>query len=209
MLDYKVKAGVMFTPLKDIDQDLIEPITNFLKKDLSPFLRDNKLRGNFFDGSMFIRFPNTIFVENQEMYDYLYKSNFNNISKLPQRFYDKKWNEFCAVVQPLIKKMQSLLPVEAEAIGAEINILPPGVNILTHKDHHQLLNETHRVHVVLETNDQSYMIGENLKKHWPVGSCFIFDNTMKHSVENNGNTFRSHLVVDFLPVEFIHLVKKT
>ena len=53
------------------------------------------------------------------------------------------------------------------------------------------------------------MIGENLKKHWPVGSCFIFDNTMKHSVENNGNTFRSHLVVDFLPVEFIHLVKKT
>ena len=51
------------------------------------------------------------------------------------------------------------------------------------------------------TNDNAYMTCNGVSKHYEKGKCFIFNNKMLHSVHNNGDTPRVHLVVDFLQYE--------
>lgn len=206
MNNFNVKSGKMFCPLQDAPLSLIQPVLDFLEKDLTDFKKDNKIRGGFFDGSTFIRFPNATFVNDNSIYDFLYDTNFCGINSFPKRHRLEHWNTLCSIVSPLIEFMKSCLIEECEPIGAEINVLPPGVNILSHVDRHPLLNETYRVHIVLCTNEQAHMLGDKEPTHWPQCSCFIFDNTIRHSVENNGTSPRAHLVVDFLPVRYLEYI---
>lgn len=207
MNNFNVKSSIMFMPLRNADVSLINPVLDFLKQDLTDFKRDNATRGKFFNGSTFIRFPNSTFVHNDALYDYLYETNFCGIKTYPKRHRLKHWDELCELVSPLIDFMKLQLTEDCEPIGAEINVLPPGVDILSHVDRHPLLNETYRVHIVLCTNEHAVMIGDTTPKHWPQGSCFIFDNTMRHSVENRGDSPRAHLVVDFLPIRYLEHIK--
>ena len=206
MFNVNVKTGEMFTELKSVDISVLDRLNNFLKTDLSPYERSNSYRPGFFDGSVFIRYPNASLVKDEHVYNYLYTTNFNGIKNHPHRFIDEKWNSLVKLTEPLVNHILGVLPVPCEAIAAEINILPPGVNILPHVDKHQLLQETHRVHIVLDTNDKVFMFGDKEEKHWPKGSCFIFDNTLRHNVKNDGNTNRAHLVVDCLPLEYVEYI---
>lgn len=206
MNNFNVKSGTIFQPLQDAPLSLILPVLDFLEKDLTDFKKDNKTRGGFFDGSTFIRFPNSTFVNDNSVYDFLYDTNFCGIKSFPKRHRLEHWTPLCNIVSPLIEFMKSQLTEECEPIGAEINVLPPKVNILRHYDVHPLTNETYRVHIVLCTNKESLMISDTESKHWPQGSCFIFDNSKYHSVENNGTSPRAHLVVDFLPVRYLEYI---
>jgi|LauGreDrversion4_1035100.scaffolds.fasta_scaffold00612_19 hypothetical protein len=206
MDNFNVKTGKMFHLLQHVSLPLIHPVLDFLEEDLTNFKKDNKTRGGFFDGSTFIRFPNATFVDDSAIYDYLYNTNFCGIKSFPKRHRLEQWDLLCDIVSPLIAFMKSQLTEECEPIGAEINVLPPGVNILPHVDRHPLLNETYRVHIVLCTNEKTFMIGDLIPTHWPQGSCFIFDNTIRHGVENNGSSPRAHLVVDFLPVRYLEYI---
>ena len=206
MNNFNVKSGTMFHPLQDAPLSLIQPVLDFLEEDLTKFKKDNNTRGGFFDGSTFIRFPNATFVDDDNIYNYLHDANFCGIKSFPKRYRLEHWDLLCGIVSPVIAFMKSQLTEDCEPIGAEINVLPPGVNILSHVDRHPLLNETYRIHIVLCTNEKTFMIGDETPKHWPKGSCFIFDNTIRHSVENNGNSPRAHLVVDFLPKRYLEYV---
>lgn len=207
MDEFNVKNENTFVPLPEVDMSLIQPVLDFLEKDLTEFKRDNITRGKFFNGSTFIRFPNATFVQNASVYDYLYEINFCGIQTKPKRYRPQHWDHLCLLVDPLINFIKICLPEESEPIGTEINVLPPGVNILRHYDIHPLTKETYRVHIVLCTNEESLMISDTDSKHWAQGSCFIFNNSKHHSVENNGTSSRSHLVVDFLPVRYLEYIK--
>jgi hypothetical protein len=207
MVEFNVKNENTFVALQEVSISLIQPVLDFLETDLSNFKKDNSTRGNFFDGSTFIRFPNATFVHDANVYDYLYKINFCGIKTMPKRHRLAHWDYLCSLIIPLINFIKINLPESCEPIGAEINVLPPGVNILRHYDRHPLTIETHRVHIVLCTNKESLMISDTESKHWPQGSCFIFNNRDYHSVENNGTSPRAHLVVDFLPIRYLEYIK--
>jgi hypothetical protein len=98
-------------------------------------------------------------------------------------------NRMCIFVSNLVgdvKEKQSML-----------TRLGPGGLIKTHKDKGPITRQTHRVHLPIITNDRcTFTVGEVTMKLKP-GDIWIIDNTDHfHSVENNGETPRIHLIVD-------------
>lgn len=81
----------------------------------------------------------------------------------------------------------------------QTNTIPPGAMLKPHIDGHREATLAQRVHLVLTTNPGSFMVSGENRRHYDVGDCFIFNNRVLHSVENNGNTDRTHLVIDFIP----------
>ena len=69
--------------------------------------------------------------------------------------------------------------------------------ITPHEDHGNLLL-THRVHFVIQTNDQcKFTIGDE-DFLFSEGMCFDLNNANTHSVTNNGSSERIHLICDIL-----------
>ena len=106
------------------------------------------------------------------------------------------------LITPLATKMMSALNNYSQqqhyTHGVEINTLLPNTQIKSHIDGHRLVEVTTRVHLVLETNNESYITCNDEKRHFDTGECFILNNLMRHSVQNNGTSPRTHLVIDFL-----------
>ena len=69
--------------------------------------------------------------------------------------------------------------------------------ILRHKDKGPLTAKTHRIHVPIITNTGCiFSVGDESKNLKP-GQIWIIDNVNRyHSVENNGNEDRVHLIID-------------
>jgi hypothetical protein len=163
----------------------IIPVEKWLKNtDLTPYFGDNARRGwrYQFTGSLYIPFTR-----------YLSRLDYKESAE---------WTEFCERIFPLIEYMQRQISKqrgrEYKPKVAEINILPAGGRILPHVDQASGSDIMERVHLVLYTNHNALFTIDNKTKHFPQGSCFVFDNTVLHDVVNNSTTSdRAHLVVDF------------
>lgn len=91
---------------------------------------------------------------------------------------------------------------DCEIIKAIIIKLKPGGVIPPHIDDMGLLKDSHRVHLPIITNAGVVMTcgDDNLSPPQP-GHAFEINNVLEHSVKNTGDTWRVHLVVDFLDVK--------
>jgi|LakMenE01Jun11ns_1017448.scaffolds.fasta_scaffold9835295_3 hypothetical protein len=81
--------------------------------------------------------------------------------------------------------------------------LNAGCFIPEHSDNFEYLRMVHRFHIPIVTNpDVLFKVGEesvNMKE----GECYEIDVSLLHSVWNNGDTPRVHLIVDIMPNELI------
>lgn len=206
MIEYlksNVKLDIPYHPLKiDITKEEIDSLLTYIKRPaIQHLLTPDSTRSEEFTGSKYIRLVNGCInpgennnVNWNKFFDWM------DVAPTPERrdFY----HHVRDLTVPLaIKMMQSLANYTNQkhyTHGVEINTVLPNAMIKGHADSHFLVAETHRVHLVLETNDDSYMICNNEKSHFPMGSCFIFNNLMRHSVHNEGAVPRTHLVIDFL-----------
>lgn len=208
MIDYleaNVKLPVPFQLLRlNVNKEEIDALLSHIKNPkIQHLLTPESSRSEEFHGSNYIRLTNGCINpgENNE-------TNWNNffdwLEIIPTCEYRNFYYNVRDLVVPLSSKMMTSLELYTNqklyAFGVEINIVLPGAEIKSHVDSHFLDKESHRIHLVLETNEKSYMICNQEKKHFPVGSCFIFNNLMWHSVLNEGTTPRTHLVVDFLTI---------
>jgi hypothetical protein len=55
-----------------------------------------------------------------------------------------------------------------------------------------------RIHVPITTNEDAFLLSEGRSKHIAVGEAWTFNNQVQHAVVN-GNTVRTHLIMDVLP----------
>lgn len=80
---------------------------------------------------------------------------------------------------------------------ANIVKLLPRSEISAHKDVGNFLNSTRRIHLAVQTNDGcTFTVGKETM-HIPTGELWEINNTgLIHSVHNNGDTDRIHLIVD-------------
>ena len=77
--------------------------------------------------------------------------------------------------------------------------LQPGGSIPIHKDNGESLMKCKRTHIPLITNkDVLFKVGETVK-NLKVGEIWEINNGREHSVINNSNEYRIHLIVDYLP----------
>lgn len=81
--------------------------------------------------------------------------------------------------------------------------LPAGKDVLEHSDQLDYLGVVRRHHIAIKTNDKVLFFVNNESKNMQVGDCWEINNSLKHSVTNQGSTDRIHLLIDIMPNEFI------
>lgn len=90
-------------------------------------------------------------------------------------------------------------------IGYPIRIiytkLHPNSEIPIHVDGGESLLYNQRLHIPIETNEEVSFIVGGERKNLPKGSIFEVNNQKTHSVINNSNEDRIHLIVDWHAVE--------
>lgn len=82
--------------------------------------------------------------------------------------------------------------------------LPKHKSIPPHKDTGESLVVPRRIHIPIQTNINCFFTVGDIKKNLKEGEIWEIDNAGKlHSVENNGDEDRIHLIVDFLRYDYI------
>lgn len=66
----------------------------------------------------------------------------------------------------------------------------------------QLLSK--RIHVVIQTNEESEFIVNNTVYKFTPGDVFELNNIMNHAVNNKGSTDRIHLIMDYYHPEHLY-----
>lgn len=79
-------------------------------------------------------------------------------------------------------------------------VIPNGT-IPTHRDESILFHKAHRCHLPLVTTTEASFIIEDISYNFEYGTWFEIDNRRLHSVKNNSNNIRIHLLVDLIPNE--------
>jgi hypothetical protein len=107
------------------------------------------------------------------------------------------------LVEPIIKSLENLYD------GVRGNVLfiklLAGTKILPHHDDGEYLECTRRNHIPIITSDKtSFSVGSE-KINMGLGECWEINNTRLHSVENNSNIDRVHLVIDIMPNKYIRM----
>ena len=112
------------------------------------------------------------------------------------------------LASPIFSKIESIRP-ELEIFYAEINLIPPGREITPHLDNPDgiegrrwYLEGSCRIHVPLITNKEVIMYSGDQSMHMPEGTIYEFHNNLIHSVVNQGEYSRIHLVIDLVPKEY-------
>jgi hypothetical protein len=113
--------------------------------------------------------------------------------------------------QPLTPLVQQVLdvfkPVDAYMktlytqhvfIKCEMNWIKPNEVVPIHRDNSWWHGHCPRIHVPVITNEQCFWIVEGRSSHLPVGGYYEVNNRKFHSVVNNGDHGRLHLVFDIM-----------
>lgn len=113
----------------------------------------------------------------------------------------KFYSEFKAEISN-IKNVISKKYGDGDVLGIEIAKLPKKSQIYEHKDYGISLSKNPRVHLVLSTNSDVTFKVDGESKNMKAGEMWEINNSSLHSVNNNGDTDRIHMVIDYKPVIF-------
>jgi len=107
---------------------------------------------------------------------------------------DEKLNELTA---PIVQKLEAML---GGKVGKCLYInLPAGKKVLPHVDQGYYLNSVHRCHIPIHTHENiSFTLGGETI-HMKEGMGYEINNSRTHSVDNDSNVDRIHLLIDIMP----------
>lgn len=97
--------------------------------------------------------------------------------------------------------------VDGKAIRVEFISMKPKSRIRTHKDRSDVLYVARRFHIPIKTNDLVTFTSGSEVRHLKPGHAYELNNITYHSVRNDSEEHRIHLIVDVLPVEYTKNVR--
>jgi hypothetical protein len=84
----------------------------------------------------------------------------------------------------------------------QFSLIPPRSKIKKHFDQGLSFSLSHRIHLPIITNDDvNFYIGGKLF-NLKINQLVEFNNKKDHYVENNSDSDRIHLIIDFIPSQF-------
>ncbi len=101
----------------------------------------------------------------------------------------------------LVKKVELL--ADGKLIRAEFINMKPKSRVRTHKDRSDILYVSRRFHVPIKTNDYVTFKSGTETKNLKAGILYELNNIKYHSVRNDSNENRIHLILDVLPNEYV------
>lgn len=149
------------------------------------------------------RQDNNITHKNTEMYQLVYSDYkwipgekleinvINNLSSISAK------NEFYDIVKELEKRFNGTL------CRAEIIKMKANVKIRKHVDGGSFLQYARRCHVPIITNDNVFFTVLDNTVNMKAGTLYEINNSLPHSVENNSDQDRVHLILDIMPNEML------
>jgi quercetin dioxygenase-like cupin family protein len=122
----------------------------------------------------------------------IYNPKIRNAKPVHHIHYERFQRHVDAVIQAALPFIGG-----TKAVQAMLTRMKPQSTIARHKDRGEVTKASHRIHVPIITNQQCIFTIENDEKHLQAGSVWLIDNTDRfHSVRNDGNEHRIHLIVD-------------
>ena len=107
--------------------------------------------------------------------------------------YYKYYEKLVSNLEPILKKYYG----DGQIIRIELVNLPNKSKVKPHYDYGDSLEKDNRVHLPLQTSEKViFKVGDE-EKNMKVGEVWEINNKKIHSVENNGNIDRIHLIIDF------------
>jgi hypothetical protein len=107
--------------------------------------------------------------------------------------------EICRAALIEVKKIEQFLNATASLVT--LNAIVPHGRIYTHTDPGDFFIKHHRVHLPLQTSAGAVMTVDDVEFHLERGVFCEIDNVRPHSVVNNSDEYRVHLIIDLLPNE--------
>jgi hypothetical protein len=154
------------------------------------------------------RFSSEWFIDTSRQNDYqihkdttsyfIYKTDLN-WTKGQDFLVETKTNDsaLLELVEPIIKDLESIHN------GVRGNVLLIKLkakhNIPKHADSGDYLVLSRRHHIAIVTSDETFFGVGSEKVNMGVGECWEINNTRFHSVENNSEIDRIHLLIDIMP----------
>jgi|CXWL01.1.fsa_nt_gi hypothetical protein len=106
--------------------------------------------------------------------------------------------DFEALLQPVLALIHAAYQYEAPVIRkAMFAKLRAGGEIVEHVDGSIALRMVHRIHIPIVTNEKVHFIIDGVDYNLKVGEVVEFDNTRYHSVKNDSDQDRIHLIIDY------------
>jgi aspartyl/asparaginyl beta-hydroxylase (cupin superfamily) len=100
-----------------------------------------------------------------------------------------------AMFEEELNKIKLILP-PCEITNAILVVLPSGKNIPPHTDTGLFFDLYSRIHIPIITNPKCLFTVDGETIHMKAGELWEINNHKKHSVENNGEEDRIHLIID-------------
>lgn len=127
--------------------------------------------------------------------------NWNLVDKIkstsPNNFKTKNAND---EIKKIYEKLQNW--VDGVVIRSEVISMPANTRIRTHKDQGELLYVSRRFHIPIITNKDCIFTVEKEIFYLKEENIYELNNRKYHSVNNNSNEDRVHLIVDVLPSQY-------
>jgi hypothetical protein len=120
-----------------------------------------------------------------------------NVSDINSFTSKESQKEFIDIIIDLEKKYNG------KVIRAELIKMMPNVNIRKHVDGGEFLKYARRCHVPINTNEDVYFTVLDNRINMKEGVAYEINNSLPHSVDNNSNQERDHLILDIMPLELL------
>ena len=112
-------------------------------------------------------------------------------------------SKFYGLLTPILSELETKLKKfygDGQIIRIELVNLPNKSKVKPHYDKGESLEEDNRVHLPLQTSKSVIFKVGGEEKNMKVGELWEINNKKLHSVENNDNMDRIHMIIDFKKV---------
>jgi len=181
----KVDRDFNFAPFKSFD---IENIKSRVEKFSQEWDLDTSRQSTVYEGRPNPHVnTNTYIIQNSSLH--WERGTLFSKETLDKEMYD--------LVYPIVKELEDRM------VGQSARILLIKLNanskVFVHKDSGDYLSNVRRFHIPLITNEKvSYTVGGE-EIHMEEGKCYEINNLKLHSVDNNSEYDRVHILIDIMP----------
>jgi len=110
-----------------------------------------------------------------------------------------RWEKWSSILLPIMDQATEYLAYENRFYPkVMLANLPAKKFIKPHKDGDKAGYIPHKIHVPLKTNADAFFFLENERHHFEEGVAYEVNNGKRHSVVNNGDSDRIHLIFECL-----------
>ncbi len=118
--------------------------------------------------------------------------------------YHRLYEHFSNELSPLLDMISSFYGNDGYFIRILFAKLSAGRTIMPHIDFTFSLLHCHRIHVPIVTNNEVFIYVGGEPRNMKIGEVCEINNATVHSVANNGEESRTHLIIDWAPNSILH-----